>query len=288
MRNLVPGLSAGSLFAAWREVRKDIRRSSIRDVVDHLEYDLDPKVWIRTLLRQIADGSYEPHLPERFTLGKSNGFSRKMTCPRVPDIVLYRAVVDILYRKVRPREHPHVYFERAAIEEHRKGFTEEERVRRDADPSLREMATWLMDYETGSNARFRAWLHYDQYRRHLIFKRVYPFIVITDITNFFDSVLFSRVTESLHEISAPPQLVNLLFLLLERLCVRGSLGECPRIGLPVDQFDCSRKLAHVVLFPHDDRMVKAAGEDAFVRYMDDQNFGASSRAEGLRILAKNL
>ena len=42
----------------------------------------------------------------------------------------------------------------------------------------------------------------------------------------------------------------------------------------------------MVLFPHDDRMVVAAGENAYVRWMDDQNFGATSRADGLRILVQ--
>jgi hypothetical protein len=42
----------------------------------------------------------------------------------------------------------------------------------------------------------------------------------------------------------------------------------------------------MVLFPHDNRMVAAAGEEAYVRWMDDQNFGAASRAGGLRILTQ--
>jgi hypothetical protein len=40
------------------------------------------------------------------------------------------------------------------------------------------------------------------------------------------------------------------------------------------------------LFPHDDRMVKAVGETAYVRWMDDQTMGVSSRAAGLRLLAE--
>lgn len=79
-------------------------------------------------------------------------------------------------------------------------------------------------------------------------------------------------------------LVGLLFFLLERLSIRDAFNESPRIGLPVDEFDCSRTLAHMVLFPHDDRMVACVTEGAYVRWMDDQNFGASSYAAGLNIL----
>jgi hypothetical protein len=35
---------------------------------------------------------------------------------------------------------------------------------------------------------------------------------------------------------------------------------------------------------HDDAIVKAAGEDAYVRWMDDQVMGVQSRADGLRLL----
>src|SRR5207245_837943 len=82
-----------------------------------------------------------------------------------------------------------------------------------------------------------------------------------------------------------PELVGLLFFLLERLSTRDTYTESPRIGLPVDEFDCSRKLAHMILFPHDDRMVAFVGEDAYVRWMDDQNIGVKSHDEGLRILS---
>ena len=41
----------------------------------------------------------------------------------------------------------------------------------------------------------------------------------------------------------------------------------------------------MVLLVHDTRMVAAAGEDAYVRWMDDQTFGAMSKADGLRILS---
>jgi hypothetical protein len=41
-----------------------------------------------------------------------------------------------------------------------------------------------------------------------------------------------------------------------------------------------------VLFEHDRQMVTLRGKDNYIRWMDDQNFGAASSAEGLRILAE--
>jgi hypothetical protein len=127
-------------------------------------------------------------------------------------------------------------------------------------------------------------MKYDQYRKRLLLDKIYPFIVTTDITNYFDTILYDRVADSLHGIRIDRNLVGLLFFILERLSIRDAFNESPRIGLPVDEFDCSRTLAHIVLFPHDDRMVQRFGEEVYVRWMDDQNFGAKSYANGLNIL----
>lgn len=76
-----------------------------------------------------------------------------------------------------------------------------------------------------------------------------------------------------------------MFFLLERLSIRQEYSESLRIGLPVDEFDCSRKLGHIFLFSHDDRLTSSAGEEAYVRWMDDHIIGTSSRADALRILS---
>ncbi|HEX5430429.1 MAG TPA: RNA-directed DNA polymerase [Bryobacteraceae bacterium] len=133
---------------------------------------------------------------------------------------------------------------------------------------------------------FLNWLKYDQYRKFMIFKRVHPFLVVTDVSNFFDSVLHSHVAEALHGLPIPTRTVGLLFFLLERLSIRQEYAGSHGISLPVDEFDCSRTLAHMVLFPHDDEMVNLVKEENYVRWMDDQNMAVPSKAAGLKVLAK--
>jgi len=272
MSSRVKGISRTSLWTAWKAVRRELRHNTLRDAVDHLEYDVDPEVWIRRLLRQIEQGSYEPATPARITLAKSKGFSRTLTVPAIPDLVLYRTIVDHLYQRARRREKRHVYFEVKKLSQ--------------ATAKAGEEAKKDMQYATSSRRRFLAWLHYDQYRKYLIFKRIHPYIVVTDISNYFDSVLHGRLSEAFHAIAAPPGMLGLLSFLLERLSIRDAYGDSPAIGLPVDEFDCSRRLAHVFLFPHDDRMCDLVGDHAYIRWMDDQNLGAASRARALEILAE--
>jgi hypothetical protein len=269
----IPGVSRTSLWTAWKSVRRELRNCSVRDVADFIEYDINPEVWINRLLDRIRAGTYEPQQPRRYYIAKSTGFSRQMTLPLIPDLVLYRAIVDHIYARSRYREHKHVYFERKALAIATRAAAEEAAV------TISKAA----EYSKATH-RFLTWLRYNQYRKHLVLSRVYAAIVCTDITNFFDSILYSQIDSALRVAFLNPRLVGLLFFLLERFSPRQSFSESPRIGLPVDEFDCSRKLAHMVLFPHDDRMVKLVGEDSYVRWMDDQNFGVGSRAEALRLL----
>jgi len=277
MPETIPYVSRTAIWKAWKAVRKELKNSSIRDVVDFLDYDVNPDVWINRLVKSVSEGTYEPDPPRRFKLGKSKGFSRTMTFPAVPDLVLYRTLVDCIFQKAKRRQRRHVYFLRGEVAKVR------QKVQK--DPVECEDLS-LPHYRAASRQGFLNWLKYDQYRKYLIFKKVHPFFVVTDVSNFFDSVLHSHVAEALHDVRIHARTAGLLFFLLERLSVRREYAGPHGISLPVDEFDCSRTLAHMVLFPHDDEMVKLVGEDNYVRWMDDQNMGVRSRAEGLRVLSE--
>ena len=200
MRGPIDGINKNSLWSAWKMIRKELKNSSVRDVVDYLEYDIDPEVWIDRLLKKIADGSYQPEPPLRFTLGKSHGLSRIMTLPTVPDLVLYRAITEHLYQKAKHRQRQHVYFLRGQVSA----------AQRTAETqALKYMATVSPQYGK-SRRSFLNWLAYHQYRKRLILQKIHPFLVTTDITNFFDSILHGHVSEALQGFTAPPRMLGLL------------------------------------------------------------------------------
>ncbi len=269
---IIRNINRSSLWTAWKNIRKQLPRTSMRDITDYVEFDIDPDWWIGKLLKEIKAGRYEPASPYRFTLAKKIGFSRQMTFPHIPDLVLYRAITDYLYVRAKRLEKGHVYFARNELSKKRKNRPH------DID-NVDESG-----YTFSSASSFEKWREFDQYRKHLLLDDVYPYIVLTDISNYFDSVLYGRVIDAIHEVNVDRNVVGLLFFILERLSIREAFNESPRIGLPVDEFDCSRTLAHMVLFPHDRRMVELVGENAYVRWMDDQGFGTSSWASGLNIL----
>jgi hypothetical protein len=131
-----------------------------------------------------------------------------------------------------------------------------------------------------------AWREYARYRKQLILNKTQPCFVITDITTFFDSVLHSHVRDALRRFPVDVLSFDLLFLLLDRLSIRQDDAQSYGIGLPVDEFDCSRTLAHIILSSHDAAMVRLVGEENYVRWIDDQNFAVPSKAAGLRVLSE--
>ena len=276
----IRGINRSSLWTSWKLVRKELKNSSIRDVVDFLDYDVNPDVWINRLLEQLAQGEYEPDVPRRFTLGKSKGFSRTMTLPGVPDLVLYRAVVDYIYARSKRNRHKHVHFLRDELSQAQKKALDEA-LGRMAEAARSETTS---NYPSTGTASYYNWLRFEQYRKQLLFEDTHDFIVATDVANFFDTILHSHVARALQGLPIPPRMVGLLFFLLERLSIRQDYASSYGISLPTDEFDCSRTLAHMILFAHDDAIVQLVGEERYVRWMDDQNMAVGSKAEGLVVL----
>lgn len=273
MQGNITGINKTSLWQAWKDIRSELRHATVRDIVDFLDYDIEPGVWIGRLLRQVKEGTYEPHPPGRFTLAKSGGFTRTLTIPFPQDLALFRAAASFVHRKAHKNRQPHVYYRRVDLQ-------------RAIEAAARDDFAHFSDiYRVTSAQSFRNWLDYNQYRRRLILKRIFPYIVITDITNFFDTVLHSEIANAFRNFPIPSRLIGILFFLMERFAIRADYSDSPRIGLPVDEFECSRTLANVLLFSHDRRMVDLVGKDAYIRWMDDQLIGASSRAEGLKIVS---
>lgn len=283
----IRGISRTSLWKSWKAIRKDLKRSSVRDVVDLLDFDVNPDVWINRLLHRIESGDYEPEPPTRFTLGKSKGFSRTMTLPSVPDLVLYRTIVDYIYTRSRGRRYRHVYFLRDELSKaQQQALSEGKAAMRKATDQLPvyKIIDDVGQYRFTGKKSFYNWLRFDQYRKHLIYEETHEFIVVTDVSNFFDPILHSHVAEAVRTLSVPPRMVGLLHFLLEALSMRQDYSPSHGISLPTDEFDCSRTLAHMVLFPHDDAMVRLVGEHRYVRWMDDQNMAVDSKSEGLKVL----
>jgi len=227
-----------------------------------------------------------------------------MTHPSIPDIVLYRAIADYLFNKAKRRQREGVYFHRndasVADKDRLRALGIDpatgRRLQEKPDSKATAQSVTAAAYEEASSDYygrpatlywFINWKLMALHRAELIEpQKPERWFVLTDVTNFFDSVLHDHVAEALREFAIPPRMIGLLLFLLERLAVRDEYAHSSAIGLPIDQFDGSRTLAHLVLFPHDGEVAPLVGERRYLRWMDDQLFVVGSRAKALSVLSK--
>jgi len=202
MAERITGINRSTLWLAWKEVRAALRDATIRDVVDFIDYDIEPEVWINRLLRQVSSGAYEPRSPLRFPLSKSRNFKRVLTFPEIPDVVLLRAIKRVLTFPEIPDVVLHVYYRRRDLSQATKAAQA---------AAQQKMDRLAGDYRFTSRHSFLNWLNYAQYRKYLILRKTYPLIVVSDITNFFNSVLHSEVSRAFRSLLIPGGMVGLLF-----------------------------------------------------------------------------
>lgn len=44
------------LWSTWKTIRAEIGKGTVRGVLDFVDYDVDPDVWIKRLLEQLPEG----------------------------------------------------------------------------------------------------------------------------------------------------------------------------------------------------------------------------------------
>jgi retron-type reverse transcriptase len=58
---------------------------------------------LRTLGKNLREGSYQPSLSTKMFIPKSSGLLRPITILRVKDDIVYQAIADILSEKAKPK-----------------------------------------------------------------------------------------------------------------------------------------------------------------------------------------
>jgi hypothetical protein len=244
-------------------LQEDARYLRARDIVDWADWFVSLGRSLPILQVQILNGSFAPSPPTRYELPKAKGSFRLITTPNMRDALVYRHIADVVLVRALPTKVKGAYFSR----------------RRTPTPIG---PTFNLDPTDPYHKFFTVWLTYNSYRSKTLLNQPHDVLVVTDISNYFDSIQHDLLLEYLSPLGLPRKTAGLLGRLLEALRPQAGHSPNPRVGLAQDEFDCSRELAHVFLFEHDRRMVEVVGEDKYVRWMDDQNIGTPSTADARR------
>jgi hypothetical protein len=249
------------LARGWKEARDH----DVRDPLDCLDWAVTIEASLPQIQAALLSGDYVPSPPARYVLAKSKGSFRLMTVPNIRDALVYRLICDEALNLASPGKVKGAFFSR-----------------RHQKVPIGKM--FNVDEDDPSGRFFDIWLRYHQYRTLTMLNWPYEVLVVTDITNYFDSISHELLKEYLAPFGLPRKAIGLLGRILEVFKPPAGHSPNPRIGIPVDEYDCSRELAHLFLFEHDWRIVAKVGEENFARWMDDQNVGAKSKTDARRIV----
>lgn len=255
------------MMRTWKTLRRYLKSMSMRDCLDYLEFEVEARERIKTLRARILNGNYSPQPAIPFEQAKGRGAFRVLSILPPEDAIVFRILADEVYHRAQPHEYEGAYFGR----NHRPPRPVGPKVDGPLDPDF-----YLLT--------FPVWIRYNQYRTNILLNPIRPILVVTDISNYFESIHHELLLEYIAPLGLPRTAIGLLSRILEAYKPSSGLSRTPSIGLPVDEYDCSRQLAHVFLFEHDYRMVKAVGHGYYVRWMDDQNIAATSLTDARRIV----
>jgi tetratricopeptide (TPR) repeat protein len=256
------------LMQAWKAIREGLKKADARDCLDYIEFDLFAEAKIKALRESIISGSYIPGHAGMFELAKGRGAFRTVSILSPEDSLVFRRLVDNIYLQAQKYEPEGVFYAQG-------------QPTVPIGPHLISVANLEEDiYESA----WKIWFIYNQYRTRTLLNKVLPILVTADITNFFESIQHELLIEYLAPLGLPRKAIGLLGKLLESFKPESGDSPTPRVGLPVDQHDCSRVLAHVFLFEHDRRIIDFVGKDHYVRWMDDQNIAVSNDTKARTIV----
>ena len=248
----------------WKnKVQKGMQKHHIVDAIANYDFQLNINSECHRLSELILTGDYRPSEPKRILVEKSRGLCRQLVIPTIDDSLVLQCLSDALYLDLKGKEPTE------------KAFFEPE----DHSFQLQAGATFPKpDY--GS---FKAWLDFQ--RELLKFSKTYPYIVITDIANYYDGVSYSHLRNIISDldIDVREAVLDMLIFVLNGLLWKPDYMPRVEIGLPQINTDAPRILAHCFLYELD-RFLAQRCQGDFARFMDDIDIGVSSVAEAKAIL----
>jgi hypothetical protein len=258
------------VLRTWKAIKEGLKKADARDCLDYLEFDLLAEEQIKLIRKSVISGSYAPSTAGAFQLAKSQGAYRVMSILTAQDALIFRHLVDSIYRVAQVNEPVGAFFAQS-------------QPTVPIGPQLRTVKGLGSDFYESA---WTLWINYHQYRTRTLLNTIRPVLVVTDITNYFESIQHELLIEYLSPLGLPRKTIGLLGKLLARFKPDSGYSPTPGVGLPVDQHDCSRALAHIFLFEHDRRVTSLVGKDNHARWMDDQNAGVASSTHARRLVRR--
>ncbi len=265
-------LTAANMKRIWKEeVRTKLRASTLAD----LHFAQDPFHWLsieinldgflQSIVDTLSSGRYTAEVCSIVRAAKSKGLVRPLAYLSPRDAVVYRTLIAHAEPRLLQSDRPWTGFRRSEKASSKPKTPESEPV-----DSFDWFTLWLKNQGQSVEMAERS-----------------PFLVETDISNFFASIDLDVVREHLLAHSGlPKDAVRLCMYLIQQVSPRPRHATFPAQGLPQENQDSSRAIAHSLLNDLDSALEEYGKKDNFVRFMDDMLVGVQTVDEGERVVRR--
>lgn len=256
-------VAASNLAKRWKQtVRDHMRKQIVPDAVEFLDFHVQLAQRCTEIEASVCSGDYAPRLSLRLKAEKSRGLCRQIVLPSPEDALVLQALSDSLWKEIRQKAPS----EKSFYAPQDQAFSKQ---------PLGESHDW-------GYGPIAAWLNFQE--TVLKFSKSYKFVVVTDITNYYDCILHNFLRAILSDYGLEKEYaLDLLLYLLDSMLWRPDYMPNYGIGLPQINLDAPRLLAHTHLFEVDQLFADRPDID-FARYMDDMDFGVDSIAVAKEVL----
>lgn len=248
----------------WKNIKKNLIDSLVRDPLDYLAYEANLEQNLKTLCYKILSNQYNPSSQTLIRSAKKDGLTRPLAFLEIEDQIVLNAICESLEPQLLKDFPEYVNYSRSRI-----------KVIKDSSE---------IDYESW----FDRWLrHQDLLKKFVAEDSEYEFVVEADISNFFPSVNLRLLRQAISaKTEAEEKLLQLLFYLLHAMVNKPEYSIDHDNGLPQENHDASRMLAHFFLEPIDKDFEDWGREERYIRWMDDFRIAVTSEIEGRKCLQK--
>ena len=234
----------------WKSLGKQLRRQALVDFCEYKDIDSDIEILCKDICDKFARAQYRPFPVHYYLLEKSRGLCRQMALPRPEDLLVLEAITAYLKTSIvdgRPTKNS--FFEPESAK-----FTK-----------LNLQKKLAVDEYSG----VAAWKKFQQ--AIFAFSKENPFIVVTDVANFYDFIRFDHLRNIIASIcNTKEEVLDILIYILNEMTWNPDFMPRAQVGLPQMESNAPRVLANAMLYELD----RVATEHAFgdyVRFMDDSD-----------------
>lgn len=260
------------LTQIWeRRVRKHLRANNLArfylaaDPFQFAAYEWNLIPLLRALVRDLSSGDYVPEHAELVWSAKKLGLSRPLAFLEPRDALVYRTAITLVEHDLRTGARDWTAPRRETSES----------TPQDSDDPV---GTYETDF-------FALWL--GRQGAVATIAQNWPYIVESDIANFFPTIDQGAVAELLLGNTAMSRdLVRLVSHLLRLVLPATLYSAVSTKGLPQENLDASRTIAHCLLFQVDQEFDSEGREGRYARYMDDVLVGVENPNEGYHVVGR--